>query len=209
MDSRNLIPPSLRITHSSIICALVIFFTLLSTSAFAQFEAPEFEKVTKENRAEFEEWMKDIELTGRGLYEPTVLDDQQTNEIRARLQAAFGDPTQKLEDLINQEDFRLGKAIQFEYWFTVDDSIPMMVLDWNGPFGSGLTYAGASQYIDLMPQIKRAFAQELMSVESLGNYEDYFYSPEKEQWYIVKRENGNYKTLKIESPEGMSIDSAN
>jgi len=214
MGLKKIIDGPLRISNHFIlrqlfVVTLTVFFSLISASAFAQFEAPEFEKVKKENRAEFMEFMKDIKLTGRGLYENTELDDRQTNEIRARLQAAFGDPTQKLEDLINQEDFRLGKAIQFEYWFTVNDSIPMMVLDWNGPFGSGLTYAGASKYIDLMPQIKRTFAKKLMSVDSLGNYQDYFYSPENEQWYIVKRENGNFKTLKIESPKGMSIDSAN
>lgn len=213
MLSKKITAGSLRtskyIVRHLFIVTLTVFFTLISASAYAQFDVPEFEKVKKENRAEFMEFMKDIKLTGRGLYEETALDDRQTNEIRARLQAAFGDPTQKLEDLINQEDFRLGKAIQFEYWFTVNDSIPMMVLDWNGPFGSGLTYAGASKYIDLMPQIKRTFARKLMSVDSLGNYQDYFYSPENKQWYIVKRENGNFKTLKIESPEGMSIDSAN
>lgn len=183
-------------------CLLTVVFTLLAFSAYAQFEVPEFEKVSKDQSDEF---FRDISLTGRGLYQNTRLDDLQTNEIRARLQAVFGDPTQTLEDLINKDDFRAGKAIQFEYWFTVDDSIPLVVLDWDGPFGSGLTFGGASRYIDLMPQIKRSFAQKLMSVDTLGNYQDYFYSPEREQWFIVKHQNGKYQTLKIDSPEGMSI----
>lgn len=187
------------------ICAyfLTFFLTFLSFSAYAQFEVPEFEKIKK---SESSMLLDDISLTGEGLYENTALDSRQTNEIRARLQAAFGDPTRTLKDLINKENFRPGKAIQFEYWFMVDDSIPMVVLDWDGPFGSGLTFGGASKYVDLMPQIKRAFAQKLMSVDTLGNYQDYFYSPEREQWYIVKYQNGDYKTTKIESPEGMSID---
>lgn len=185
---------------------ITLFITFLFQSVYAQFEAPEFEKVTQENRAQFSERFEDIKWTGRGLYQSTKLDDRQANEIRARLQAAFGDPTQTLEDLIDQDNFRPGKAIQFEYWFTVDDSIPMMVLDWDGPFGSGLTFAGASKYIDLMPQIKRAFSQKLMSVDTLGNYEDYFYSPEREQWFRVSYQNGEYKTKEIDSPDGMNID---
>lgn len=185
---------------------LTAFLTLLSFSAYAQFEAPEIEKVSEDRRAWFMNKFEDIKWTGRGLYESTKLDDRQTNEIRARLQAEFGDPTQTLEDLINKEDFRPGKAIQFEYWFTVDDSIPMMVLDWDGPFGKGLTYVGASRYIDLMPQVKRTFAQKLMAVESLGDYRDYFYSPEREQWYKVKYQNGQYKTLEIDSPKDMTIE---
>lgn len=189
-----------------IVFCITILFLALSQSAQAQFEAPEFEKVTNGERAQFQERFKDINWSGRGLYEDTALDDRQANELRARLQAVFGDPTQTLEDLINRDDFRPGKAIQFEYWFIIDGEIPMMVLDWDGPFGSGLTFAGASKYIDMMPQIKRAFSQELMSVEDLGSYQDYFYSPEREQWYMVSYKDGKYQTKEIDSPQGMTID---
>ncbi len=189
--------------------ALSLLILLISTTAHAQFEAPEIEKVTKENRAEFERLLEDIKLTGQGLYGKTGIDNLETSEVRARLQAVYGEPTQKLEDLINESNFRPGKAIQFEYWFTVNDSIPLIVLDWNGPFGSGLTYGGASKYVDLMPEIKREFARKLMSVEELATFEDYFYSPEEEQWYIVTYQNGEYNNKEIESPEGMSISSNN
>lgn len=189
-----------------VIGMIMTLLNLIAIPANAQFEAAEFEKITKEKRAEFERETRDISLTGQGLYEDTNLDDRQTNEIRARLQALFGNPTQTLEDLINKNNFRPGKAIQFEYWFMVNDSIPLMVLDWNGPFGSGLTYGGASKYVDLMPQIKREFVQKLMSVEEFGDYKDYFYSPEKDQWYIVKYEDGKFRNEEIDSPAGMSID---
>jgi hypothetical protein len=187
-------------------CLFVVFLILVSSSAYAQFEVPEFEKVTNDKRAWFMNKFQDIKWTGQGLYGKTDIDDRQTNELRARLQTAFGDPTQTLEDLINKEDFRPGKAIEFEYWFTVDDSIPMMVLDIDGPFGSGLVFGGASKYIDLMPQIKRTFARKLMSKDTLDDYQDYFYSPERKQWYNVMHEDGKYKTKKIDSPDGMSID---
>ncbi|MEL7833878.1 hypothetical protein [Fodinibius sp. Rm-B-1B1-1] len=185
---------------------LTLFLTLISIGAYAQFEAAQFEKVSNDNRGNFKRLTQNISLTGQGLYEDTKLDDKQTNEIRARLQAEFGAPTQTLKDLLNQPNFRPGKAIQFEYWFMVNDSIPLIVLDWNGPFGSGLTYGGASKYIDLMPQIKREFVQKLLAVEDFGEYEDYFYSPEKEQWYSVSYKDGKFKNTEIDSPEGMSID---
>lgn len=202
---RSTIPQTAYVKQLIIFCITFIFLAL-SQPVQAQFEAPEFEKVTNEERAQFQERFKDINWSGRGLYEETTLDDRQANELRARLQAVFGAPTQTLEDLIHKDDFRPGKAIQFEYWFIVDGEIPMMVLDWDGPFGSGLTFAGASKYIDMMPQIKRAFSQELMSVEELGNYEDYFYSPEREQWFRVSYKDGKYQTKEINSPAGMSID---
>lgn len=147
----------------------------------------------------------DIKWTGQGLYGNTAIDSEETIELRARLQSAFDDPTKTIDDLINQEGFRPGEAIQFEYWFTVDDSIPFMVLDIDGPFGNGLVYGGASRYIDLMPLIKRTFSQKLMEAQP-AEFNDYFYSPEREQWFRVTYKNGEYNTEKIDSPEGMTID---
>lgn len=146
-----------------------------------------------------------VKLTGQGLYDKMEIDSIETSELRARLQSAFGAPTKTIEDLIDGERFRPGEAIQFEYWFTVDDSIPFMVLDVDGPFGEGLVYGGASKYIDLMPQIKRTFSKKLMSESAPATFEDYFYSPEREQWFRVSYENGNYTTEKVDSPEGMTI----
>lgn len=190
------------------IAVTAILFCSIVLTAFAQFEEPEFEKVTNDpqDRAVFMQRFSDINWTGQGLYQETRIDNLQTNEVRARLQAEYGDPTQTLEDLIDKEGFRPAEAIEFEYWFTIDDSIPMMVLDVDGPFGQGLVYGGASRYIDLMPQIKRTFSQKLMEVENLGEFQDYFYSPEREQWFDVRYMNGEFSTSEIESPEGMTIE---
>lgn len=185
----------------SVVCLL----SLISIAAQAQFAKPVIKKVSHAHRKQFTKKFKSIKWTGQGLYGKTVIDSIQTNRLRARLQAAFGSPTQKVGDLIHKKSFNLKEAIEFEYWFTVNDSIPMMVLDIDGPFGHGLTYGGASRYIDLMPQIKRAFSRKLMSVDSLADYQDYFYSPERSQWFNVKYKNGKFTNKKISSPPGMSI----
>ncbi|WP_246043165.1 hypothetical protein [Fodinibius saliphilus] len=184
----------------------IVFVVLFTTVGFAQFEEPDFEKVDTKDAKWFMKKFEDVSWTGRGLYRKTDLDGTQTNEIRARLQTVFGNPTKTLEDLISTEGFRPGQAIQFEYWFTVNDSIPLMVLDVDGPFTDGLVFGGASKYIDLMPQIKRTFAKKLLEVKALDPFQDYFYSPEREQWFKVAYRNGKYKTKEISSPEGMEID---
>ncbi|NGP89474.1 hypothetical protein [Fodinibius halophilus] len=189
-----------------IVLPVILFALVITTSAFAQFEEPEFKKIDTERAEWFMNKFEDVSWTGRGLYRKTDLDDTQTNEIRARLQTVFGAPTKTLEDLINTDSFRPGQAIQFEYWFTVNDSIPLMVLDVDGPFTDGLVFGGASKYIDLMPQIKRTFARKLLEVEALDPFQDYFYSPEREQWFKVAYKNGKYKTKEISSPDGMTID---
>ncbi|SHF72394.1 hypothetical protein SAMN05443144_11281 [Fodinibius roseus] len=182
----------------------VLISLALSVAGYAQFEAPEIEKISNDRQSWFMNKFDDVKWTGQGFYDRSEIDGKQTNEIRARLKAAYGDPTKTIEDLIKLEDFRPAQAIQFEYWFVVDDSIPMMVLDIDGPFGRGLVYAGASKYIDLMPQIKRVFAKELMAVENLPAYQDYYYSPERRQWYNVTYDSGDYRTTEITSPPGMS-----
>lgn len=183
-----------------------LLLTVASVSGYAQFEKPDIKKIDKDQTASFMSRFGDIKWTGAGFYDDTEIDKRQTNEIRARLQKVYGDPTKKIEDLINRNDFRPAQAIQFEYWFVIDDSIPMMVLDIDGPFGRGLVYAGASKYIDLMPQIKRVFSEEIMKTDrdNLSAYQDYYYSPERGKWFSVKHENGDFRTTEISSPPGMS-----
>ncbi|MGA1464271.1 MAG: hypothetical protein ACO363_00865 [Balneolaceae bacterium] len=171
------------------VVALGVFAGLLvpAQQAFAQFEEPQIRKIDQSERDRFEQRFENIKWTGQGLYNPTVIDRIPTMELRSRIQAVFGDPTQKIEQLFGKKNYRPGKAIQFEYWFVVDGEMPLMVLDLDGPFENGLVYVGASQFIDRMPQVKRTFTKMLME-EGLefAPYSDYFFSPEREQWYEVR-----------------------
>jgi len=186
------------------VCTLIL--TLSSLSVQAQFEEPEFEKVTNAERAAFERnYINQMNQTGQGLYNDSRLDTISTHKLRARLQAVFGAPTQTVDDLIDRPDFRPGMAIQFEYWFVVDGKIPLLVLDSKGPFGRELVYSGASQYIDLMPQIMRTFSQKLLEAEP-AEFQDYYYSADREKWYDVRYEDGRYFTKEIDSPPNMSYD---
>ncbi|MEX0905898.1 MAG: hypothetical protein WD028_09270 [Balneolaceae bacterium] len=184
---------------------LTLFFLLLLvfsfSTAYAQFEEPDIQKVDITERAAFQQQFSDISWTGQGLYNPTTIDRVPTVELRSRLQAAFGEPTQTIEDLINTANFRPAKAVQFEYWFIIDGEIPMMILDLDGPFENGLVYVGSSRYIDLMPQIKRTLNRRLMDeTQELAPYSDYFYSPERDQWYLVEYEDGEFNQETIDRP---------
>lgn len=181
---------------------LAAFFLLISFStALAQFEEPDIVKVQPSERNAFEERFGDIKWTGQGLYNPTTIDRIPTIELRSRLQAVFGEPTQTIKDLINNRNFRPGKAIQFEYWFVVDEEMPLMILDLDGPFENGLVYVGASRFIDLMPQVKRTLNRLLMGEEGdPEEFQDYFYSPERQQWYLVQYKDGEFQQNMIDRP---------
>lgn len=183
------------------ITLLTMLMVLFSTVAFAQFEEPDIRKVDRSDRAQFENRFADINWTGQGLYNPTTIDRIPTIELRSRLQAVYGDPTQSIGDLINEANFRPGKAVQFEYWFIIDNEIPMMILDLDGPFENGLVFVGASRYIDLMPQVKRTLNRYLMDRDmELADYSDFFYSPERDQWYLVEYKNGEFNREAIDRP---------
>ena len=182
---------------------IFLLMILLTTAAQAQFEEPEIIKVGADEVAKFESKFKTIKWTGQG-FNPNSLDKMPAIEIRAHSQGAYGEPTRKIEDIVNSGTYRPGKAIQFEYWFIVDGEIPMMVLDMDGPFADGLVYVGASRYIDMMPQVKRTFTRLVTEAEP-KEYTDYFYSPEDEQWYKVSYSNGVYKKEEIEKPSHLRL----
>lgn len=201
-----------RLRTVSAVLMLVGMTVIVSTQANAQgrslFKAPVIKKVTHAQRAWFQKKFSDIKWTGQGMYNNDPIDGLPTAEIRARLQTKFGSPTQTVGDLVHKKNFRPAEYIEFEYWFVADDSIPLMVLDVDGPFEDGLTYAGASRYIDLMPEVKRTFSKELMNVKKLSPYSDYFYSPERDQWFLVKYNDGKFSHKKIQQPAGMQADSS-
>src|SRR6056297_647076 len=185
--------------------SVILLSLMIPLQALAQFEEPDIVKVDRSDRDAFQERFTSINWTGQGLYNPTTIDRIPTIELRSRLQAVFGDPTQRIGDLINTENYRPGKAVQFEYWFIIDGEIPMMVLDLDGPFENGLVYVGASRYIDLMPQVKRTVTRLLMNEgDSLAAFSDYFYSPERDQWYEVTYSNGEFEREIIDRPSSFN-----
>ena len=163
-------------------------------------DEPEIVKVETADRASFQRRFGDVQWTGAGFEGSTVIDRIPTREIRARLQKVFGDPTQKLKHLVDGDNFRPGHYIQFEYWFVINDEIPMMVLDIDGPFGNGLVFAGASRYVDLMPEIKRTLSGKLMDISELGEYEDHYFEINDRQWYLVRYKDGSFEEEEVSRP---------
>lgn len=164
---------------------------------------PEIEKVSRADRAGFQRRFGNVQWTGAGFEGSTVIDRIPTRELRARLQKVYGDPSQKLRDLIDGSNFRPGHYIQFEYWFVINDEIPMMVLDIDGPFGNGLVFAGDSRYVDLMPEIKRTLSSKLMGITELAEYEDHYFDINEQQWYLVRYHDGSFSNEKVPRPRSL------
>lgn len=119
---------------------------------------------------------------------PTFFDTTRTPELRARLQAQFGAPTQTLEDIrpgsssSQSPDSTWAGRAQFEYWFVVNDSIPVRVTDARGPRDRGLIVTTDRRLRDRLKALRRTLLAPLQqSVPAL--YVDYYYDPRVDRWY--------------------------
>ena len=108
------------------------------------------------------------------------LDTARTPSLRARLQTAFGDPTQTLVD--TPLEMPPDKQAQFEYWFVVNDSIPVQVTDASGPRDRGLIVAVERSYRSRLRALRDTLLAPLRHAER-APYVDYYYDEQRERWY--------------------------
>jgi len=119
----------------------------------------------------------------------TVFDTTRTRELRARLQAHFGDPTftpaeVDLDAWRRQPDSTRDDLVQFAYWFVVNDSIPVRVTDVDGPAGRGLIVSTDQAYRDRLVALRAALLAPLRRRERVP-YIDYYHNPTTGRWYRV------------------------
>jgi hypothetical protein len=192
----------MKTSHWLLAMVIVLIGSAVQAQVPDAFRVPTFRKVDNKDRAAFMTRFNQMrDMTGNGFQGETAIDRIPSTEIRARLQRQFGNPTVTVVDFVGAPNVRPGNSIQFEYWFIVNDSIPMMILDSDGPFANGLVMGGSSRYVDMMPSVKRAFTDKLMSDRTLAEFNDFFYSPEREQWYQIRYLNGRFETKPISVPD--------
>ena len=130
----------------------------------------------------------------------TALDTAFTRDIRARMQGAFGAPTKTLAEIDWSRNLKREEYIQFEYWFIVNDSIPVMVMDVNGPFDRGVVMATDQRYRDEMQQLRRSFLEPIMEGGRRAPYVDYYYSYRRKRWFRTGFDGREFFTDPIGQP---------
>lgn len=168
-------------------------------------EAPRFvvkswRLIRKLERGWFEKQFKDTPWAYVGSNRLTPLDTMYTRELRARMEARFGAPTQTLTELDVSQDIRKEEYIQFEYWFVLNDTIPLIVMDVNGPFERGLVVAGDGEHREILADIKFAFLNELTQASELAPYVDYYYHVEQRAWYRTGYDGASFFARRIARP---------
>lgn len=190
-----------KILKSLLLITLFVPFTGLTS--YGQDCNVDIKKISPDRISWFRSNLNNIEWGGAYNSDRVELDWRQTNEIRARLQSVHGDPTVTIEDNIRLFGLNVNTAIEFEYWFLVNGTIPLMVLDIGGPFFQGLIYAVDKNHLELMDEIKCTLSNTLLNIDrdELANYVDYYYSIDHQQWYRVSHKDGAYSTTETSPPK--------
>lgn len=130
----------------------------------------------------------------------TPLDTLRTSELRARLQAHFGDPTRTLAEVDLYQRRPRDEYIQFEYWLVLNDSIPFRIMDVNGPFERGIVVASAPRYRDQLRAIRQALLERLITEPRRAPFVDYYYQRETDTWYLTGFDGGAFFLEPIRRP---------
>lgn len=127
------------------------------------------------------------------------IDTTATTTLRGRLQTVFGRPTRNA-DALRQVGYAGSESVQFEYWFVVNDSIPVLVMDIDGPFGRGLLLAGDEAHARLLPLLKDDLADRLADAVGPNPWVDYYRSFERQQWFRTGYNGETLFTVEINAP---------
>ncbi|ARA94957.1 hypothetical protein AWN76_018550 [Rhodothermaceae bacterium RA] len=139
--------------------------------------------VKKLERGWFETQYQDVAWAYLGSNYWTPIDTTHTRVWRAKLEATYGPPTKTLAELDFSREIRLEEYIQFEYWFVLNDSIPVRVMDVNGPFERGLVVSTDHRYRNILFPLRQAFLMDVATSAALEPYVDYYFHAAVGTWY--------------------------
>lgn len=157
--------------------------------------------VRRLERPVFEDRFVGVARTYIGTGQQSPMDIERTRALRARLEHQFGAPTRTVADMYDARQRQFKEYIQFEYWLLVNDSIPLIVMDVDGPFDRGLVLATDARYRDLLPDMKAGFERFIMRIEQYGVYADYYFNEVELVWYVAGYNGDGYVLRRIRTPD--------
>ncbi|GMQ83042.1 MAG: hypothetical protein BMS9Abin05_2516 [Rhodothermia bacterium] len=128
------------------------------------------------------------------------VDTLMTRDIRARLEHHFGPPTLTLAEETVLPDSTDQDVIEFEYWFVLNDSLPVVLIDVNGPWDRGVVMSVPSPYRDILVEIKEAFLEQLIDSNERMPFADYYFNSAQRQWYVTLFDGASYYDVRIDPP---------
>lgn len=151
------------------------------------FEIEEWQLVRRLERPWFNKKFENTLWAFLGTEALLPLDTTRTSELRAHLESYFGPPTQTITELLDAQPRTrtLDRYVQFEYWFILNDSIPLVFMDVNGPLERGLIVSSDERYRDILLGVRESFLKEFMQVSRPTAFVDYYFDARTLNWYYT------------------------
>ncbi len=127
-------------------------------------------------------------------------DTMKTADIRGRLEFHFGSPTKTLAESGYPDSLRREDIVQFEYWFLVNGTIPVIILDVNGPWDRGIVLAAEMKFRTKLDNIKSAIMEQLISKPDRKQFIDYYYNFDQRSWYVTGFDGATFFNKRIQRP---------
>lgn len=169
------------------------------------FEVATWSVVPPEQRQEAEPRFRNVVWTYLGANTLSALDTTRTPRLRAGLQARFGAPTFTVVEQVSEwgaaaDSVSGADLVQFEYWFLLNGTIPLLVTDVEGPFDRGLILATDYRYADLLDDLRETFLEPTLLGEETAAYADYYFEPSAERWYKASFNGWRYSVVPVAPP---------
>lgn len=127
-------------------------------------------------------------------------DTVRTYRLRGALESRYGSPTRTVGDLGGNARLDVSTAFQFEYWFVVNDSLPVLVTDVGGPRERGLVVATHARLREWLPAVRAWMMDDLAAAPTVP-YADYHYTAATRSWSIVGLDGGRFVERPISPPD--------
>jgi hypothetical protein len=196
--------PAMLATRADSVRAVLVRISPDGAPPEDAYEAPvvidQVQVVRRFQRGWFEEQFGETMWSFIGNYRHEQIDTLRTNELRARLEAHFGAPSQTLVERERARP-RIDEAVQFEYWFVVNDSIPVIVSDVGGPTDRGLVFQTDDRFATQLPALRRALLGVLIDEPVRAPYVDYFYHVLSDTWFRTGFDGRRFFMDRIRPPD--------
>ena len=159
-----------------------------------------WQRIPKLARGHFERRFEGEDWVFLGTDRLSPLDTMMTREIRGRLEAHFGKPTRTLADEDAVASAATGEIFQFEYWFILEDEIPLIVTDVNGPFERGVATSTLERFGDRLRELRDVFMSPVIESDRKAPFVDYYYEDEALQWYRTGYDSREFFLEQIQRP---------
>jgi hypothetical protein len=167
----------------------------------ALFSIDDWEKISNLRSAAFEEVFDDTQWAFTGSNSRSSIDTMRTADLRSRFQTVFGAPTVTLVETPAPDSLQREQIVEFEYWFLLNDSVRVVVLDVNGPWDRGVVLAADQDYRAYLPVIKREFLEQLIPEADRTPFADYYYNIDQQTWYLTGFDGASFFDRRIERPD--------